>query len=649
MKQYYQLFITLLLFISQATPAQNYSFEEIPEWVNTVEIPNESRVSKYDIMSGYYLTLYDYQVQLEKEAVFIHQVTNVISYSGITNASQLSIIYDTSYQKLKIHHLYLWRKGKKIDRTKDLSFEILNNEYNLHQGIYTGQITAYDILNDVRKNDLIDFAYTLVGNNPIFNKEKYLFILLEMINPIDLLSVRILYPKEKDYIYKCVDCDSINFSTSIVDSYQVIEITRKNVKPFEYEDYMPTWLIPYKYFVLSSLHSWSDVNKWAQKIFTLKEEPELDIVFDEIFTGEETTDSKINKIINYVQDDIRYMGIESGIGSIKPFPPEQVVKQRFGDCKDKSLLLTSLLKKIGVEKAYPVLVNVIMQHELDKLIPSNALFNHCIVNFYYNDTSYWVDPSISQQGGDFRDIFCFDYGKVLIIGVSSDTLHNMLPYKTKTTYDVVEEFTINSFTEPSTLKTTSNRYGYEADQRRAFQEFFSTKKLSEQLIKNMKLLFPVVYETKKNNISDDIDNNHFSITYNYEVDGFWKDGDKGNNSSTRGYWIFKFEPLLLYQYLNVSACEDRKFDYSLNFPLNLNYRIIFHFPKEMLIDDKIDIFDNEAFYYEEKFEQLSSNSFQIDYSFKTKTNCIKAEKYKEICKQKNEIANGLPLIIYFNK
>ena len=40
----------------------------------------------------------------------------------------------------------------------------------------------------------------------------------------------------------------------------------------------------------------------------------------------------MNAVINFVQNDIRYMGIEQGIGSIKPFTPEQVVKQRFGDC-----------------------------------------------------------------------------------------------------------------------------------------------------------------------------------------------------------------------------------------------------------------------------------------------------------------------------
>ncbi|MFA6402445.1 MAG: DUF3857 domain-containing protein [Salinivirgaceae bacterium] len=649
MKNFQHVIIVILVLISNLLQAQKYTFSEIPNWVKSVTIPQESLFSKYDIVSGYYLTLADYQVNLEQEAVFTHEVTNVVSYSGITNASQLSIRYDTTYQKLIVHHLFIWRKGKKIDRTHDLSLEILNNESQLNQGIYTGLITAYNILNDIRKDDLIDFAYTLEGDNPIFDKEKYLFQPIEMMNPIDLYTVHIFYPIDKDYIYTCVDCDSIRFDSSSDNNYKHIEISRSNVKPADYEESMPSWLIPYSYFTLSSFHSWKEVNVWAQKVFALKSEPKLENVFNEIFTGEESTNDKINKIVNYVQDEIRYMGIESGIGSIKPKAPEIVVKQRFGDCKDKSLLLVSLLKQIGIKQAFPVLVNTSMQHELNKLYPSNEVFNHCIVNFEYNDTSYWVDPTIAEQGGDFRELYIMDYGKVLIIGNESDTLQNMSPRKTNTSIDIVEELTVTSFTGPSVLKISSTQSGFNADQRRALLQYYSTKDLSDQLTKDLQLLYPEVVKTKDIEIIDNLDSNIVTMNHYYEVNDFWVDGDKGNNESGKGFWTFKYEPLWLYQNLNVSACEDRKYDFALNYPVSLNYKVIFHFPNDLLISDDNRTIENEAFYFKQKFEQLSSNSFQIDYTYRAKTNYIKADKYKEICNQKNAISKSLPVIIYFNK
>lgn len=648
MKLRLQLVFCLAILVSQPLRAQYFCFEKTPGWVKTIDPPEKPPVSKYDIMTGFYTTLQDYQANLEEDAFFIHEVRNVVSYGGITNASQLAVSLDTSYQKLLIHHLFVWRKGNKIDRTKDLSFEIMNNEQNLQQGIYTGQVVVYDILNDIRKDDLIDFAYTTVGKNPIFNNEKYVFVPLVALNPIDLYSIRVVYPKEKEYKYSCVGCDSLVSSTE-VDGFRQIEIKYSNLKAIKFEDNTPIWTMSYKYFTLSSLKSWQEVNMWAQDVFALKNEPVLDEVFSEIFTGKETTEEKINKIINYVQDDIRYQGIESGIGSIKPLSPELVVKQRFGDCKDKSLLLVSLLKKTGVKEAYPALVNTVMQHELEKLGPSNEIFNHCIVTFNYNDHTYWVDPSIPMQGGDFKDLKIVNFGKALIIGLPADTLQIMPPRKPDEPDDIVDEFTIHSFTQPAKLKITSMRYGFEADNRRALVEYLSPSKLLEITMDDLKLQFPSISKASELEVEDDIEKNIFSVTYNFDIDGFWQDGDKGTNEAAKGLWILRFEPQMLYREINVLACEERETDYALNYPSNLSYKVIFHFPKALLIDDTYKLYDNEAFFFEEKIEQMSSNTIQIQYNYKTKSNYIKASDYKKICEQKNSIAKRLPLVMYFPK
>ncbi len=630
--------------------AQKYQFEKDPLWIKSVEIPNKSLVKKYDVTSGFYLTLADYQVNLDINAWYTRNVINVVSYSGITEASQLSVTYDTSYQKLKIHHLYIWRNGVKIDRTKELEFKILNNEYNLQNGIYMGSIAVYCNLNDIRKDDLIDFAYTLLGKNPIFKNEKYIFQPLESTNPIDFYSFRVLYAKDKPYHYKCVGCDSsMTLDTGIIGNYRELAMRLSNIKAVTMENQLPSWVIPYKYFSLSSFNSWKEVNTWAQEVFSLKNDPSLQAVFKEIFTGKETIQEKINKIINYVQDDIRYMGIESGIGSIKPFPPEQVVKQRFGDCKDKSLLLISLLKKIGINKAYPVLVNTYMKQEVDKFYPSNEVFDHVIVRFDFEDTTYWVDPTFTQQGGDFKSLSVLDYGKVLVIGVAYDTLSTMPMQTALSVATITDEFTMKSFTDPATLVTKSIRSGLEADVRRLNLEQHSAEEISKYVTEDLKRFYPVVNKTADIQFQDDVANNIFSTIYNFEVDGFWQDGDKLGKEETAGLWIFKYEPSMLYSDFNTTACMERKFDCAQEYPINLNYSVLFRFPKDLLVHDRYSKNDNDAFYFDEKIEQVSSNSFRVTYRYRTKSPSIKVDVYEKICAEKNEIAKNLPIVIYFNK
>ncbi|HBH48948.1 MAG TPA: hypothetical protein DDX98_09920 [Bacteroidales bacterium] len=641
----FSLSILPFLFILPLLNAQQFNQTKIPEWVKPVEIPSTSALSKYDISSGYYNALEDYQLNFTDYEVFSRTAIRVLSYSGITNASQLSITYDTSYQELNIHHLYVWRNGEKFDRTDELTFEIMHNEFYLNQGIYSGNITAYDILNDIRKGDLIEFAYTLSGDNPIFEEEKYFLFPLETFNHVDLLSYRILYPEEKDFTLQFSEPDSISYTDTIINHMHVLEIELADLSPLQLEDNIPSWVIPYSYFTISSMKTWNEVNTWAQRVFNLEEVPDLSSVFEEIFTGDETTEEQINKIINYVQDDIRYMGIESGIGSIKPFAPGQVVKQRFGDCKDKSLLLVWLLKKIGIEKAYPVLVNTSMLHQLDKLLPSNQVFNHAIVKFEYQDSIYWVDPTIAMQGGNFRVQYTPDYGKVLVIGESLDTLQNMMTKTYNNVADIEEHIIIPSLSEPAKLKITSTRYGFSADSRRSLLEYYSLEDLLKYVDDELKAVYPVVERTSEIIVQDSTDSNVFTMLYNYELDDFITDSK--SSFDVNGYSIFKYEPRLLYSHFSESTCLDRDYSYALDDSEELRFRVIVEFPEEMLINDSFKSYDHDAYLFEEKVEQLNPKTIKLEYLYNNKVKFVRAEDYKEFCEERKQIIENLPTVFYF--
>lgn len=649
MKDLFRVFLFLFLLSNTISNAQQFTFEDIPDWVVEKDTIIKSEVSKYDIISGYYKSQIDYQINLENDSYFQHEIINVSSFSGITNASQLAVVYDTSFQKLIVHHLYIRRDGKKIDRTEEISLEILNNEQSLHMGIYTGQITAYDILEDIRKDDLIDFAFTLVGNNPIFDDEKYAIYPLESMNPTDYFSLRVIYPNDINIIYECVDCDTNKIIHTEFQDYQELKLEYFHIPAVELEDFMPSWFIPFKYFMLSSMSSWKEVNKWAQGVFTLEKAQNLSEVFEEVLTGNENMDEKIDKIINYVQDDIRYMGIESGIGSIKPFSPEQVVKQRFGDCKDKSLLLVTLLNQIGIDKAYPALVNSVSLIGINDFLPGPEIFNHCIVNFEHNDTSYWIDPSMAQQGGGYKKIFTPDYGKSLIVGVEADALQDVDMISQISEYYVTEEIFINSFSEPSTLKIESVRFGLEADKRRSLLDHFSLKDLTDRSIQNTGRLFPRVEQVKEVKIEDNIEDNIFTMNYEYLVDDYWIDGDEQNDSRLKGLRYFRFEPTMIYDFLKESACIQRKYPMEQFFPVSMKYIVIIHFPENILIEDHAEIFENDVFYYKEKIEQIDKNTIQLDYILKTLTNEISIEQYSDICGQKKEITDNLQSVFYFLK
>jgi transglutaminase-like putative cysteine protease len=62
--------------------------------------------------------------------------------------------------------------------------------------------------------------------------------------------------------------------------------------------------------------------------------------------------ARVEKIAEFMQREIRYVGIEIGIGGYQPHAAAAVFHNRYGDCKDKATLLIAMLNSIGVHATY---------------------------------------------------------------------------------------------------------------------------------------------------------------------------------------------------------------------------------------------------------------------------------------------------------
>ncbi len=130
----------------------------------------------------------------------------------------------------------------------------------------------------------------------------------------------------------------------------------------------------------SSVESWDAVYKWYKDL--AKEQYTADEAIEEtvqrLTAGLTTQEEKIRALYHFVASQIRYVGIELGQGAYQPTPASQVLTTRYGDCKDKSTLLVSMLNLIGVE-AFPVLINPAPYERVDVDLPSLERFSHLIV------------------------------------------------------------------------------------------------------------------------------------------------------------------------------------------------------------------------------------------------------------------------------
>ena len=91
-----------------------------------------------------------------------------------------------------------------------------------------------------------------------------------------------------------------------------------------------------------------------------------------------TTIAKMRRLADFLQRDIRYVAISLGIGGIQPHSAAEVFTHRFGDCKDKATLLSSMLKEIGINSYY-VIIHTERGGITSTTPPHVGAFNHAIL------------------------------------------------------------------------------------------------------------------------------------------------------------------------------------------------------------------------------------------------------------------------------
>ena len=147
----------------------------------------------------------------------------------------------------------------------------------------------------------------------------------------------------------------------------------------------------------SSIADWDNVYTWYKGLAKGRYTPDahIEAKVQQLTRDSTTEEAKIRAIYHFVATKIRYVGIELGQSAYQPSPAAEVFQMQYGDCKDKTALLISMLDLVGI-KAYPVLISVSPYERVDTALPSLNQFNHMIAAIPTAANTYiWLDPTSS--------------------------------------------------------------------------------------------------------------------------------------------------------------------------------------------------------------------------------------------------------------
>jgi hypothetical protein len=139
--------------------------------------------------------------------------------------------------------------------------------------------------------------------------------------------------------------------------------------------------------------SWLEMGNWYRNLTSGRREasPEITQQVTSITSSSRNQLEKMKALAQFIQHDIRYVAIELGIGGWQPHAASDVFAHRYGDCKDKATLLSSMLSKVGIESFYVVINSE--RGAVTPEVPANiGGFNHVVLAIKLPDNV--ADPSL---------------------------------------------------------------------------------------------------------------------------------------------------------------------------------------------------------------------------------------------------------------
>ncbi|MBP7634038.1 DUF3857 and transglutaminase domain-containing protein [Candidatus Ozemobacteraceae bacterium] len=246
---------------------------------------------------------------------------------------------------------------------------------------------------------MIDYAYETEEYNPFDRKLFEGRSFFQDSNPVveSLLTVRV--PKGTPLYHVAPQCppDKAQPAVRDEDGETVHRWHFTDMPPVISEPMMPPWreIVPNVAFSIQKdrTYLWDRLTPMFEKRFIVTDIVKAQV--EKLTKGATDIHDKIARLYRFCQQDIRYISIKGSLAANQVGrAAEETLKNRFGDCTDKGMLLATMLKCLGIE-AYPVGVRT---NDAGKAIREIGIFddNHCITEVHLASEVFYLDSTASD-------------------------------------------------------------------------------------------------------------------------------------------------------------------------------------------------------------------------------------------------------------
>ena len=346
--------------------------------------------------------LKSHEVTVDAQGIKTERITRqlkILQDDGMARFGDIKVPYNAHYQTAKlIRAETVTPDGKRVPVQADLVKDLLPEDARGYRE-YSDLRNLSFSMPALTRDAIIEYEVELQGKEPIIANHFWTQYYLDDIIPVYTSRYTITTPTDIPYQIHATNMEDISSTITTNDDTTATQTwVLENIPRLKIERHMPPANEIRKHIMTTSLQEWSEVENWFQSLMQdrISTNQPISKRAQERTEKRTTRLDKINALLHFTQRDVRYVAIELGQGAYQPRSAEACLKNLYGDCKDKSVLLISLLKAIGID-AHIALVRPNFFGSVNQAIPHPGQFNHAIVYVPAPDKeghALWLDPTV---------------------------------------------------------------------------------------------------------------------------------------------------------------------------------------------------------------------------------------------------------------
>lgn len=326
-----------------------------------------------------------------------HQVVfQPLSDEGAEAARQHAFTFQAGRDVVALRAARVYRSNGAVDETVETGEAAVDNPAI---AMYTSTRSFVVQLPRLAPGDVVELRYRIDETTPrndfgdTFSETAY----FQAFEPVASAEYVLITPRARRVPLRVPEGLRAKRDEKDEGDLHVARVSAENIAPLLPEPLMPPLAEVAAPLSASTFASWEDVGRWFWGLAReqLDADDETRKLARDLTKGMTDEREKVRAVYDFVVQKTRYVALEFGIEGFKPRRCTLTLSRGWGDCKDKAVVIVTMLRELGVP-ARLVLVRTGMRGLAPTDAPSYAFFDHAIA--YVPSLDLYLDGTAEYTG-----------------------------------------------------------------------------------------------------------------------------------------------------------------------------------------------------------------------------------------------------------